>query len=277
MDSSNESIKISDAKFALYKEDGTKIASYTTNANGNITIKDLDYGKYYVQEESMPGRYILNLTKQPFELSKDCVTYTMTIRKAKEFSGGGSSSGGGGGSSSSGGGGGSHSSGSSSGSASGNGATGGPGVSTPDFNKKPANGNWKQEADGRWWYQFNGNAQTYPKNSWECIPSNGRNIWYYFDGEGYIRTGWINDSKGNWRFLNADGSMAANTWYYDGTNWFYLNEQGIMQTGWFFVDNNWFYLNPASDGTKGAMMTGWLFVDNNWFYLNPISDGTRVL
>jgi len=275
VDSSNESIKISDAKFALYKEDGTKIASYTTNANGNITIKDLDYGKYYVQEESMPGRYILNLTKQPFELSKDCVTYTMTIRKAKEFSGGGSSSGGGGGSSSSGGGGGSHSSGSSSGSASGNGATGGPGVSTPDFNKKPANGNWKQEADGRWWYQFNGNAQTYPKNSWECIPSNGRNIWYYFDGEGYIRTGWINDSKGNWRFLNADGSMAANTWYYDGTNWFYLNEQGIMQTGWFFVDNNWFYLNPASDGTKGAMMTGWLFVDNNWFYLNPISDGTK--
>lgn len=273
VDSSDENIKISDAKFGLYKEDGTKISSYTTNANGNITIKDLDYGKYYVQEESMPGKYILNLAKQPFELSKDCASYIMTIRKAKRSSGGGSSSGGGGGSSSSGGS--SHSSGSGSGSAYGPGATGGHGVSTPNFNKKPVNGQWKQEADGRWWYQFNGNSQTYPKNSWECIPSNGKNLWYYFDNEGYMKTGWISDSKGNWYFLNADGSMAVNTWYYDGTDWFYMNDQGIMQTGWILWNNDWYYLNPVSNGTKGAMQTGWLFVDNNWFYLNPVSDGTK--
>lgn len=278
VDAANETIKIEDAKFGLYKEDGTKIASYTTNANGNITISDLEYGKYYVQEESMPGRYILNLAKQPFELSKDCVTFTMTIRKAKRSSGGGSSGGGGG--SSSGGGGGSHSSSGSSsgGSAKGPGisaSAGGPGVSTPNFNKAPVtNGSWKQEADGRWWYQFN-NSNTYPKDSWECIPSNGNNIWYYFDGEGYMKTGWIYDSNGNWRFMNQDGAMYANTWHFDGTNWFRLNEQGVMQTGWVFVDNNWFYLNPVSDGTRGAMQTGWIFVDNNWFYLNPVSDGTR--
>lgn len=280
LDSTADSIKVNGAAFALYKEDGTKVASYTTDSNGNITIKNLAFGKYYMQEESMPGRYILSQEKYSFELSKDCVNFTMTIRKAKSSSSssGGSSSGGGGGHSSSGGGGGGSSKGSSSSSSSsGTGPAAGQGsgsISKPDFTKTAVTGgSWKQEADGRWWYQFSQN--TYPKNSWECIPSGGRNLWYYFDGKGYMQTGWIKDSGDNWYFLNSDGSMAMNTWYYDGTNWFYMNNEGKMQTGWIYVDNNWFYLNPVSDGTKGAMRTGWIYVDNNWFYLNPISDGTK--
>ncbi len=39
---------------------------------------------------------------------------------------------------------------------------------------------WKQEADGRWWYQYDDG--TYPQNGWAKI--NGKD--YYFDAEGYM-------------------------------------------------------------------------------------------
>ena len=39
--------------------------------------------------------------------------------------------------------------------------------------------------------------------------------------------------------------------------WYYLNAEGIMQTGWLQLNNKWYYLNA-----EGIMQTGWLQLDN---------------
>ncbi len=94
----------------------------------------------------------------------------------------------------------------------------------------------------------------YAANSWQFL--NGD--WFYFDGTGRMVTGW----------------------FFDGTNWFYLNPSGTgtygaMATGWVLDGGRWYYMNTVSDGTRGAMKTGWISVYGKEYYLNPVSDGTR--
>ncbi len=58
---------LSGAKFALYTEDGTKIAEYTTDNMGMIStsvIGALEYGKYYFMELSAPNGYNFDATKK---------------------------------------------------------------------------------------------------------------------------------------------------------------------------------------------------------------------
>ena len=73
--------------------------------------------------------------------------------------------------------------------------------------------------------------------------------------------GWAYDN-GTWYFY-VKGEKATG-WTWDGKNWYYMNDKGVMQTGWQKIDGAWYYLN-----TWGGMAKGWAKVNNTWYYLNP--------
>ena len=107
-------------------------------------------------------------------------------------------------------------------------------------------------SNGRWWYKHaNG---SYTTKAWEKIDG----VWYYFDDEGWMKTGWVKDGK--WYYLSESGAMLTG-WVKDNGAWYYLNQSGAMQTGW-VKDGSWYYL----DGS-GAMQTGWVKDNDNWYYL----------
>lgn len=60
-----------------------------------------------------------------------------------------------------------------------------------------------------------------------------------------------------------------------GYEWFYFNEEGLMQTGWMTINGQTFYLQPASDGTRGVMLAGWHKIDGRWYHFQTESDGNR--
>lgn len=61
-------------------------------------------------------------------------------------------------------------------------------------------GGWKQSEDGRWWYSnFDG---TYPAGVWQEI----KGKWYFFDEEGYMKTGWI-QWEGKEYYCSENGDM----------------------------------------------------------------------
>ncbi len=88
--------------------------------------------------------------------------------------------------------------------------------------------------------------QTWATNSWKEV--NG--IWYHFNEEGYMQTGWYTDIDGNRYYLSpADGSP-----------------QGSMVTGWQLIDDRWYYFNMESDGTKGRLLYNTVTPDG--YYVN---------
>lgn len=87
--------------------------------------------------------------------------------------------------------------------------------------------------------------------------------------QGTVNEGWVYGSKG-WWYQFKDGSWAVG-WallpWSGGTNWFYFDKSGWMQTGWVLDGGWWYYLDPAT----GAMQTGWLQYKGKQCYLEPVS------
>ena len=122
-------------------------------------------------------------------------------------------------------------------------------------------GQWNQDTTG-WRYSENGAdaAATWVKDG-------GR--WYHLGSDGYMNTGWFQDSNGAWYYLNTvsngtKGAMFTGWVQVDGT-WFFLDSTGAMQTGWVQVNGKTYYLNPVSDGTRGSMKTGSVVIDGKTY------------
>ncbi|CUQ42457.1 MULTISPECIES: leucine-rich repeat protein [Hungatella] len=116
-------------------------------------------------------------------------------------------------------------------------------------------GTWERTETGIWKFRQTGGA--YAVSRWGMVDG----LWYYFDGEGRMLTGW--------QFIN-------NQWYYlcreeDSKTKNGLKE-GAMATGWHFdpIYQAWFYLD-----TSGAMAVGQKVIDGKQYYFNPEPDGTR--
>ena len=114
-------------------------------------------------------------------------------------------------------------------------STGGSSYTNPDILR----GVWIQTDTGIWMFRQTNGA--YAKNCWGIVDG----LWYYFDSEGRMLTGWRFDPVYQ--------------------NWFYLDAGGAMVTGWREIEGKWYYFNPVSDGKKGIMLTdvwidGW-YVD----------------
>lgn len=100
------------------------------------------------------------------------------------------------------------------------------------------------------------------------------NNWYYFDGSGYMKTGWFRD-QGNWYYLttSADGGTeGAMTigWKKLSGHWYYFNGSGVMQTDWVTIGENRYYFSPSESGTSspsgGHMYHGMRMVGTKYYY-----------
>ncbi len=110
---------------------------------------------------------------------------------------------------------------------------------------------WKQDSTGFTYIREDG---TSPKAGWTVIDGN----WYYFDANGYrLSNKWIGSY-----FVKEDGTMATSEWVDNGK--YYVNTEGIYQTGWLRLDGKWYYLNGS-----GAKQTGWISVGGIWYYGVP--------
>ena len=90
-------------------------------------------------------------------------------------------------------------------------------------------------------------------------------IMYYFDGKGYVKTGWVQD-KGQIFYRNPDGSPVVG-WFTDDSGTYYLNENGSPAIGWTDVDGQHYYFKE-----NGAAATGMTEVDGVQYLFNE--DGT---
>ena len=167
--------------------------------------------------------------------------------------------------------------------------------------KVKAQAGWVQSGS-RWWYRHADGS--YTRNNWEMI--NGS--WYYFDGAGWMATGWLKLGN-NWYYLNPGNGAMVTGWLQLGSTWYYMNGSGAMETdtwiGNSYVDANgvwdqsktkaqaYWVLNGdrwmlvQEDGTyakkcwktvdgkeyyldeNGYMVTGWLKQGSTWYYLKP--------
>lgn len=146
-------------------------------------------------------------------------------------------------------------------------------------------------SNGKYWYRHQDGS--YTKSDFEVI--NGQT--YYFDGNGYMVTGWqkINDKDyyfnksgamvtdawvGNY-YLQEDGSMATNTWignYYVDSNGLWTPDQWIVSNGkyWYRHQDGSYTINDfevINDQTyyfdaNGYMVTGWQKINDKDYYFN---------
>ncbi len=114
-------------------------------------------------------------------------------------------------------------------------------------------------ANGIWfYYDSNGNMVT----GWLYRgQENGINIWYYFNESGAMITGWkyIN---GWWYYFNSSGRMAVGWTKINGT-WYYMGPSGAMYSGWQKINGSWYYMNSS-----GGMVTGWQYINSKWYFFN---------
>lgn len=81
--------------------------------------------------------------------------------------------------------------------------------------------NWIQVRDGRWWYRHADGR--FVKNGWEKIGG----VWFFFDGSGWMKTGWIVWKK-KWYYLKAIGAMVADDLVRTGGKVYYVDKSGKM-------------------------------------------------
>lgn len=106
-------------------------------------------------------------------------------------------------------------------------------------------GSWQSDATG-WWYK--NSDSSYLNSGFYEITENGNAVTYYFNGSGYLQTGWIQ---------TADG-------------WYYANPSGVIQTGWQAINGNWYFLDPEGyTDADGKYIEAGLMCANEWAYLYP--------
>ena len=98
-------------------------------------------------------------------------------------------------------------------------------------------------ASGGWYYLKN----DYSSNDYKYQ-------WFYFDGFGFMSTGWVNPSGNDWYHMHelSDGNLGAlNYGFYtddQDKRTYYLNEKsGLMESGWQSINGNSYYFAAASE------------------------------
>jgi len=88
-----------------------------------------------------------------------------------------------------------------------------------------------------------------------------RTVGFYMD-KGDTAGKW--EKKGEeWYFENYVGRRKADEWIKQYGKWYYLNGDGIMQTGWEKIAGKWYFFD-----SKGVMQTGWKKIEGKWYYFN---------
>ena len=112
---------------------------------------------------------------------------------------------------------------------------------------------------------------------------------YYFSKEGndpatdtlgsMLKNCWAQEADGNgaWHYLGEDGKAVSTEkkagWQQPEEDWYYLKEDGTVdtsKTGWVQIENVWM---KASKGVAAIQNAGWYQIENSWYMLK--NDGTR--
>ena len=112
---------------------------------------------------------------------------------------------------------------------------------------------------------------------------------YYFSKEGndpstdtlgsMLKDCWAQEADGNgaWHYLGSDGKAVDTKekagWQQPEEDWYYLKEDGTVdtsKTGWVQIENVWM---KASKGVAAIQNAGWYQIENSWYMLK--NDGTR--
>ncbi len=80
-DSSDPDILLEGAVFNLYKEDGTLVKEkIRTDENGMLTVDDLEWGNYYLEEKEAPdGHYLYGNLKKEFTIGAEALTIELDM------------------------------------------------------------------------------------------------------------------------------------------------------------------------------------------------------
>ena len=111
-----------------------------------------------------------------------------------------------------------------------------------DATDKSQKGRWVQDEKG--WY-FRRNDGSYPKSGWSKLYWLGKEYWYYFDENGYMKLGWL-DVNGRRYYMNP----------VIGTN------SGKMLTGWQKIENQWYYFFTETGAKEGTLLRDTVTPDN---------------
>lgn len=170
---------------------------------------------------------------------------------------------------------------------------------------------WISPEEGAGFWRWGLSDGTIAVSSWRHI--NGS--WYWFDDEcrmaqdglvqvggatyafsssGAMRVGWYLDSTGStsaWRYFSGSGAMVIKGWLSDGSNWYWLDDEGkmvhdsmlqiggatygfsssgAMLIGWHLDASVWHYFSGS-----GALVKGWLSDGGRWYWLDP-ADGSMA-
>lgn len=114
------------------------------------------------------------------------------------------------------------------------------------------------------------------------------NTWYYFDSEGVMQKGWIDDNA--LYYLDDSGEMKTG-WNKIGTDTFYFNQYGQAAIGKKLIDSKWYFFDEEGRLQKGfyehngktfysdeygVMVTNqWIKKGNHKFYIK--SDGSIAI
>lgn len=94
----------------------------------------------------------------------------------------------------------------------------------PDNGAASVSKGWTQDAVG-WIYYKADSAKA--ANEWLTLDG----YEYWFDGTGYMATGWRHFTNGDWYyFAPENGHMVFSEWVQDGGAWYYLGSNGVLLT-----------------------------------------------
>ena len=105
-------------------------------------------------------------------------------------------------------------------------------------------------------FQFKDFSGQIPANTWRTI--NGKR--YYYNNYAKQKNAWAQDGS-DWYYMDSEG-LASTGWITVSGSRYYLDETtGKMQTGWRQDQGKWYYL-----GSSGAVKKGWIEDNGAWYY-----------
>lgn len=110
-------------------------------------------------------------------------------------------------------------------------------------------------------YQFTDFTSRIPSNLWRTVNGNR----FYYSNYRKQKNGWAPDGS-DWYYMDENGNPAKGWKTLSGIRYYLDSATGKMATGWKSDNGNWYYL----DGS-GALKTGWINDGGSWYYSS--SDG----
>ena len=84
---------------------------------------------------------------------------------------------------------------------------------------------------------------------------------------------WVHDGK-NWTYKYNSDDKTYTGWIVSNSRWYYLNDEGILQSGWQNINGNWYLFHYTDDATLGALEVGWNNFNGKWYNLSTVDDDT---